>query len=226
MSFLDTSRAGRQAWRELAEIAVAYALTEGALWSLGWAQLIWSAAAVLWVTLATAASRRSSRQLGLRISGAHLLFWATGTAAVIGGLMILSGWYVGSAHGLHAARPFIRVLLYSVWALAQEFLAQSFMFVRFEAVLGGRWAVLCTAVLFSLAHIPNPVLMPATLVAGLVFAWAFRRYRNVYAVGLAHALLGLAVAVSFPDGFVHHMRVGAAYGTYLLGIYPMFFVDR
>ena len=140
--------------------------------------------------------------------------------------MVLIAWYGGQAHGLHTARPLQRALLYSGWALFQEFLTQSFMFVRLEAVLRSPWAVICTALLFSLAHLPNPLLTPATLVAGLVFSSVFQRYRNLYAVGLAHALLGLALAVSLPESAIHHMRVGAAYGTYLLGINPMFLVDR
>jgi len=217
--------AGR-VWRELAEVAVAYVLTEVALWSVGGAQLSWSVATVLWVILATAVSRRSARQLGLTGASVQQFILITGTAAAIGGLMILSAWYGGRAHGLHTAHPLERALLYSVWALFQEFLTQSFVFVRLEAVFGGRWAAFCTAVLFSLAHLPNPVLTPATFVAGLVLALAFRRYRNLYAVGLAHALLGLAVAVSLPDNISHHMRVGAAYGNYLLGVHPVFLVDR
>jgi hypothetical protein len=49
---------------------------------------------------------------------------------------------------------------------------------------------------------------------GLIFAELFRRYRNIYWLGLAHALLGIAVAVSVPDALHHQMRVGVAYMHY------------
>jgi membrane protease YdiL (CAAX protease family) len=118
-------------------------------------------------------------------------------------------------------------LLYAAWALVQQFLVQSFIFVRLKSVYGGRRAIIFTALLFSLAHIPNPVLIPATLVAGLVFSWAFRRYRNIYTLGFVHALLGLTLAVSLPETATHRMRVGAAYGSEISNYsHSMFLVDR
>ena len=164
------------AWRETTEVAVAYVLTECALWSSGGAQLAWGAATLLWVLLATAVSRRTPRQLGLLGSGLRQVLLIAGTAALAGGLMVLTAWYVGEAHSPHGNRPFERALLYSVWSLLQEFLTQSFVFVRLETVLGSRWAVIGTALLFSLADLPNPILTPATLLAGLVLTLAFRRY--------------------------------------------------
>jgi membrane protease YdiL (CAAX protease family) len=105
-----------------------------------------------------------------------------------------------------------RIVLYALWALVQEILAQSYLYLRLEAVWGGsRRAVLMTAVLFALAHLPNPVLTPVTLVAALAFTAAFRRWRNVYTVAVAHAVLGLALSVTMPAALTHQMRVGIAY---------------
>jgi len=42
----------------------------------------------------------------------------------------------------------------------------------------------------------------------------FRRYRNLYALGLAQGLLGLCFAVCVPDALNHHMRVGLGYLHY------------
>lgn len=72
-------------------------------------------------------------------------------------------------------------------------------------------AVLVTAFLFSIAHIPNPVLVPVTFFAGLAFTGRFRKYRDLYPLALAHAFLGLALAAAVPDAVTHHMRVGLAY---------------
>ena len=42
----------------------------------------------------------------------------------------------------------------------------------------------------------------------------FLRYRNLYALGLAHGILGLCVAITVPDALHHHMRVGLGYLRY------------
>ena len=74
--------------------------------------------------------------------------------------------------------------------------------------------VVAAAGLFSLAHLPNPVLAPVTLVWGIAACVLFLRYRNIYALGLAHGILGLCVAVIVPDSIQHHMRVGIGYYRY------------
>jgi hypothetical protein len=127
--------------------------------------------------------------------------------------MVATAYLAGTAHVLSGAhKPPSHVALYCAWATLQEFLLQSFIFVRLEAALrSGTKAVVLTAVLFALAHIPNPILLPATLLSGLVLTELFRRYRNIYALGVAHAIFGLAVAVSLPEALTHNMRVGLAY---------------
>ena len=88
---------------------------------------------------------------------------------------------------------------YLIWALVQQFILQSFFYVRLESLLGGRWAVLAAAGLFAAVHLPSPVLTVGSFVGGLFFCEMFRRYRNIFPLGLAHALLGLAMAASFSD---------------------------
>jgi membrane protease YdiL (CAAX protease family) len=69
-------------------------------------------------------------------------------------------------------------------------------------------------VLFASAHIPNPVLVVATLAVGICFTQLFRRYRNIWGLGIAHGLLGLALTLSVPNDVHHHMRVGIGYLRY------------
>jgi membrane protease YdiL (CAAX protease family) len=71
--------------------------------------------------------------------------------------------------------------------------------------------VFTAAALFSVAHIPSPVLTVCTLVGGLFFCEMFRRQRSIFPLGIAHAILGLTVAASFSNGILHHMRVGIGY---------------
>ena len=102
---------------------------------------------------------------------------------------------------------------YVLWSLIQEFILQSIFFLRFESLLGSRRAVFASSYLYALAHVPSPVLTALSLVGGIVFCELFRRYRNVYPLGMIHDALGLTIAASLPDRWMHHMRVGIGYLT-------------
>jgi membrane protease YdiL (CAAX protease family) len=65
--------------------------------------------------------------------------------------------------------------------------------------------------LFASTHWPSPVLTAGTLMGGLFFCEAFRRYRNLIPLGVVHAALGVALAEIVPDSLLHRMRVGIAY---------------
>ena len=80
------------------------------------------------------------------------------------------------------------------------------------AILVG--AALATAGLFGVAHVPNPVLMPLALAWGLIACAVFLRWRNLYPLGVAHAILGICIAVSIPRTMDHNMRVGLGYLRY------------
>jgi membrane protease YdiL (CAAX protease family) len=75
-------------------------------------------------------------------------------------------------------------------------------------------AVGISAVLFAAAHLPNLPLTAATLVWGAISCALFRRYHNLYALGLAQGLLGLCFAVCVPDALHHHLRVGLGFLRY------------
>jgi hypothetical protein len=62
--------------------------------------------------------------------------------------------------------------------------------------------------------LPNLVLTAATLVWGVVACALFRRYQNIWALGLAQGLLGLCFAICVPDALHHHLRVGLGYLRY------------
>jgi membrane protease YdiL (CAAX protease family) len=109
--------------------------------------------------------------------------------------------------------PWTQSMQYVIWSLAQEFILQSVFFLRLEAVFGSRKAVVAAAFLFALAHIPNPILTILSFWGGLLFCESFRRWRNLFPLGIVHAALGLTIAASLPDKWLHHMRVGIGYLT-------------
>lgn len=100
---------------------------------------------------------------------------------------------------------------YVIWAIGQQFLLQSYFYLRFKALLGARVAIFVSSVLFALLHLPNLPLTGLTLLGGLFFTEMFRIFRSLYPLAIAHALMGIAIAYSFPDSLMHHMRVGLSY---------------
>ena len=134
-----------------------------------------------------------------------------------GALLMVAIVVIGSAlHNLGPAQrvPWERVWKYALWALEQQFILQSFFYVRMESVLGSRRAVWGSSLLFSAAHLPSPVLSFMSFIGGLLFCEMFRRYRNIFPLGFVHAALGLTIAASLPDSLLHHMRVGIGYLLY------------
>ncbi len=163
---------------------------------------------VLWFGL----RRRTREELGFvwpsRRGTWTILAVGCGVAVAIPLLVLLSGHPV-------PANPdwpkFRNLWPYVVWALGQQFLLQSFFYLRFESLLGARAAVLVSSALFALLHLPNLPLTALTVLGGLFFTEMFRAYRSLYPLGIAHALMGIAIAYSFPDSLMHHMRVGLSY---------------
>jgi membrane protease YdiL (CAAX protease family) len=171
--------------------------------------------AAAWIIGQTALSGRPAQELGLGLTGFRQSAWIIGAALITAVVLVSTGWYFGWLHGLIGPiSTSTHVTAYGVWAFQQEFILQSFLFLNLLPVLGSRRAIFSSGIVFSVAHLPNPVLMLATLISGLCFTAAFARYRNVYTIAIAHAVLGLAVAVALPADLHRNMRVGLGYFSY------------
>jgi hypothetical protein len=214
---IKTSAGINRAWR-WAQLVIAYGLLEVALWTTPPIQPIFALATAAWIVGVTIANRRSLRQLGLGTSGFGGALIAVPIAAVVAALILVIGWQAGTLRVLYGpSTPVWHSIGYALWALEQQFILQSFFFVTLEELLNdSKKALLGATFLFCAAHIPNPVLMATTLVAALFFVSVFRRYRNIYPLGLAHAMLGLSLAVTLPDHVIRHMRVGISYLHFIL----------
>ena len=198
------------------ELVVIYAAIQVALWTGGSVRAIATASAWIGVIGSVLAERVSASKLGLGREGLRASLWILPAALALLGVTVLIGWLCGSLHGLAKEALWWRIAGYLPWAFAQQFAAQCFFFRRLEMLSGDRHAaVLMTSLLFAGAHLPNPVLVPATLLAEVLWTLAYRRYRNLYAISIAHALLAVAVTVAVPDAWHHHMRVGIGYFRYL-----------
>jgi membrane protease YdiL (CAAX protease family) len=207
---IDTPRKAR-----ILELVVVYAAIQVALWTSGTGRTI--AVAVAWIGVigSVLAERVSASELGFGREGLRASRWIVPAALGLLGVLLLIGRLGGSLHGLSDEALSRRIPAYFPWAFAQQFAAQCFFFRRLETLGGnGFAAVVLTSLLFAGTHLPNPVLVPATLLAEFLWTLAYRRYRNLYAISIAHALLAVAVTVAVPESWHHHMRVGIGYLRY------------
>jgi hypothetical protein len=211
-SRLSGGRVDAHYWRDLLEIAVVFACILIAVWTAqGRTNAFFSIAAAASVVAFAIAGRWGARDLGLTrpLSGLGFILAA---GAVLCGAIALIGIPLRLA-GAGDTLPLSRSWQYGFWALQQEFILQSIFFLRLEAMLGARRAVRATASLFAIAHIPSPVLTVLSFCGGILFCELFRRWRNLYPLGIIHGALGLTIAASLPDKWLHHMRVGIGYLT-------------
>ena len=198
------------------QLLMVYASLEGALWTMGAVQTAFIALTAALVATWSLSEPRFWPDLGVDPRSIRLGWWIVPIAVVVAGLILLAAWR------WHTLRPptdrlahHLKVPLYLIWALLQQFLVQSFFFLRLERLLrSGRRAVLVTALLFSSAHVPNPVLVPVTLVGGFLLSELFCRYRTIYLLAAAQVLVAHSLLISVPATVMRDMRVGIGYVCY------------
>jgi Type II CAAX prenyl endopeptidase Rce1-like len=210
------TRENQSPTRDLVEFCVCYGLILATIWTLNPWQRWFYWIAIAWIVATTCMHRPTWRALGLGLPGLLQSLWVVVVAALLAGLAVYTAHRMHSLHRLHGPTPLLsHVWGYLIWAVMQQFLLQIYFLLRLQRLLSGKVAaVVAAAGLFSLAHLPNPVLTPVTLVWGIAACVLFLRYRNIYTLGLAHGILGLCVAVIVPDSIQHHMRVGIGYYRY------------
>jgi hypothetical protein len=214
-AFIRT-RQPRSARRDLLELAVGYTLIMATIWTANPTQRVLYWLAFAWIVATSWASREGWTGLGLGRKGLLQSLWIAGVALLLSACAIFIASRTHTLHRLHGPTP---ILLhgwgYIVWSIMQQFLLQSYFLLRLLRLLPGKAApVIVAAGIFALAHLPNPILTPITLVWGIIACMLFLRYRNIYALGLAHGIMGLCVAVTVPNSLHHHMRVGLGYLHY------------
>jgi hypothetical protein len=154
--------------------------------------------------------------MGLRFANLARSSWIVGAALLASALSVL---IAGLVHTLHApggpVQFFERYAGYIGFAFVQQALLQDFFLLRLLRLMRSpRAAALVAAIIFSLAHLPNPILVVVTFAWGLVACLLFLRYRNLYPLALAHAILGITIAMTIPGPVIRNMRVGLGYLTY------------
>jgi len=194
------------------QITFAYGLLEAALWTPpGRLDLVWMILTAAFILVMAFRGPYSAREMGVTFPSAKTTIWIVGAGVTLAATL----WSCAALTGANAepthAMPLRTAGQYAIWAFLQQFMLQSFFFVRLESLLGSRRAVLATTILFAAAHIPNPILTIGSFFAGFFFCEMFRRYRNIFPLGVVHVILGLTMAASVSDALLHHMRVGIGF---------------
>lgn len=199
--------------RDLIELIVGFAGIMVILWLPTRQQLILGPVALLVPLLLVLLRRPSLNELGLGVRGFVSSLWILPATVVLMAAAVLLARKIGTFHPLYNAE-LAHVYGYVLWTIYQQFLLQDYFMPRLTRLLSSDAAIVAAAVPFAIAHLPNLSLVVATLVWGLASCWLYRRYRNLYLIGLAQGLLGLCFAICVPDALHHHMRVGLGYFHY------------
>jgi membrane protease YdiL (CAAX protease family) len=154
-------------------------------------------------------------------------FWsATGVilpvTAVLACALVLAGLLRNptALASVNWRRFLIKHGLYIVWATVQALFFFGYFMQRLRTLVlalpqvSARRAgsvrvsvVFLTAILFGLAHTPNPVMMLLTFLIGGLWAWYFWEHRNLIVIAASHAFLGTIIH----QVLMLNMRVGPAY---------------
>lgn len=202
--------------RDLIEIAVAFGLILAVIWTpWPWQQLLW------WVTFAavlimTCLSFESPSAMGLRAANFLRSLWVVGLALGLSGAAML---LAAAMHTLLVPVSLLQFVksfgAYVVWAGVQQFLLQCFSISRLQRLIPDqKMVVLVAAALFAVVHLPNPLLAIVTMIWGVTACVLYLRYRNLYPLAIAHAIFGIAMAITVPEPLDHNMRVGLEYLAY------------
>jgi len=209
MSSLHPSRT-----RDLVELIFGYSMIVGIIWTPERLQRVLSPVALVLTLLVVLAHRHNRDELGLGARDFVRSLWILPAAAGLAALSIFAAAKIGTLHPLYKA-DFAHISGYVLWTIYQQFLLQDYFMDRLLRLVSSEAAAVTLAgTLFAAAHLPNLVLAAATLLWGIVSCALFRRYHNLWALGLAQGLLGLCFAVCVPDALHHHLRVGLGFLRY------------
>jgi hypothetical protein len=172
--------------------------------------------AVVWIVVTSAIAFPGWSALGFRRGGFLRSAWVVFAAAMVLGGAVMGAIHLGTLRHPISTRSWIMTFGgYTVWSFVQQFLLQGYFLFRLLRLLPRReWAALAAAAMFAAAHLPNPILTAFTLIWGLCACIVFLRLRNVFPLAIAHALLGITVAITIPGPVVRNMRVGLGYLRY------------
>lgn len=203
--------------RDFIELSVGFGLILVVIWApRAWQRYLWVLAAAF-VFAAICMSWDGCKAMGLRLTNLLRSLWVVGFALAVAAMAVAlaARWHTLNMPS-NPVSFFERYGAYIVWAFVQQLLLQAFFLTRSLRLLSRtKSAAIVAAFFFAVAHLPNPILTAITLVLGLASCMVFLHYQNLYPLAIAHAILGIAIAITIPGQVHHNMRVGMGYLTYV-----------
>ncbi len=140
--------------------------------------------------------------------------------ALVAAALVAGGAILDTINPVVLGRAPGSLAVYLAWGLVQQWILNGYFLNRLRQAGCGRHAPLWAALLFSLAHLPNPFLMGVTLPGGYLAAHLFLRYRSLWLLGAAHGLIGFLLNLVVPDPISGRFLVGPRYILHQFGTYP------
>ena len=199
----------RDAARHLAEafafsfLVIAYIWLRPLWWS--WSLLIplsLVALSFLWHS-----ETAESLGLSLRALVSAVIAWRWWLASCVVSMLALV--WIETTTSLHVV---YRWCGYACWCVLQQLLFQNMAYRRLRDGLGASWKTSSIAgAMFAAAHLPNPILVPATFLWGTVSTRMFESRPSVPVLGVTQALLSAMLYVITPVALNGQFRVGPGY---------------
>lgn len=202
--------------RDLWQLAIGYLLILAVIWSPRTTQRPLYILAVLFIVFATWMSFDGWDAMGLSWNNFVESLWVPSVALAVAACAVLVAVHMQTLHPIGGIIVYVRSFWgYAIWSFAQQWLLQAFFLARFRRLRASpKQAAIAAATIFALAHLPNPILTSMTLIWGLIACFLFLHYRNLYPLAIAHAILGICMAICVPGPVIRNMRVGLGYLTY------------
>jgi hypothetical protein len=208
---MSSSEGSQPSWSAGAEVAIVFSLILAYIWRLRFIHPYSWVPILLLIVLSHLHHGETLETLGLRWSAARRSFRELSTVLVLVALTLLAtGLVFNTIRDVSWRVAISGFALYCVWGLFQQYVLNGFFVNRVSAFLPHRAGAVpvLAGVLFSLAHLPNWFLMIFSLAGGYICAAIYRKYRNLYFLGLAHGVIGFLIYLVAPDTISHHLYVG------------------
>ncbi len=158
----------------------------------------------------------SARELGFRLDNFVAASRLLAVPMILGAAVLVTVGYLNGSLNFLRWRGGQSILgipaLGILWGLVQQYALQGFINRRAQIIWGrGMGSILFVAVLFAAFHLPNPGLMVATFVGGIVWAAVYQRTPNLPALALTHGIMTWIVISTIPSWMLHGLRVGYKY---------------
>jgi hypothetical protein len=202
------ARGGQRRVNEIAEAIAFFLALLAYLWWLA-IPLPWSGVLVL---LAVAASwrRRSLTPNSLGLGWDE--FRASGRRWSVVWIFSVCLFLIVGNRRLFGFAALTHGAVYFAWAAAQQVVYQSMTCLPLRNNVKSRWlAAGLAGVAFSIMHVPNPILVPATYVWGVASSLLFERCRSVWGLALLQMMLASTLFWITPPELNRDFRIGPYY---------------